>query len=241
MKLVKSQVKCYKKKTKKNVGGQKKTYEYNQYLVPLKRSDNLDCSMEVFILPQSDLDDLVDEEGQIKDISGEKEEFKRHLAEYESELAELEWKHSQLSKSYKELFKKHNKTRKKNKELEKQVESLESDREKLMDVLQKVKEARLKETNEVPKIVPQGESKESITSSSFAEKSGKIQITGFKADKTEVKPDKKIHEDKKANLTKETKETKEIKETKEEKEDKVDKDIWTVLRSRLTKKEEEEK
>ena len=30
------------------------------------------------------------------------------------------------------------------------------------------------------------------------------------------------------------------KETKETKEDKEDKDIWTVLRSRLTKKEEEE-
>ena len=41
VKMVKSAVKCYKKKTKKNVAGQKKTYEYNQYLVPLKSSDNL--------------------------------------------------------------------------------------------------------------------------------------------------------------------------------------------------------
>ena len=118
VKMVKSNVKCYKKKTKKNVGGQKKTYEYNQYLVPLKRSDNLDCSMGVFVIPQNDFKDLVDEEGELKDISGQEEEYKSHIAQYETELAELEWKHSQLSKSYKELLNKHNKTRRKQQELE---------------------------------------------------------------------------------------------------------------------------
>ena len=186
MKLVKSQVKCYKKKTKKNVGGQKKTYEYNQYLVPLKRSDNLDCSMDVFIIPQSNLSDLIDEEGELKDISGEYDEYKRHLAEYETELAELEWKHGQLSKSYKELFKKHNKTRKKNQELEQEVETLLSDREKLIDALKKVKDNRMNETTEGLKNAPQEVSKEAIGSGSVLDKEGKIQNMGLKGDQTKI-------------------------------------------------------
>ncbi|WP_337972237.1 hypothetical protein [Methanobacterium petrolearium] len=228
MKLVKSQVKCYKKKTKKNVGGQKKTYEYNQYLVPLKRADNLDCSMDVFIIPQSDLNDLIDEKGELKDISGDEDEYKRHLAEYEAELADLEWKHSQLSKSYKELFKKHNKIRKKNQELENKVESLGNDREKLISVLKKVKDTRMKENTEGPKTIPQKSAKQTSSGQVTVKGKfgGKTQKSTSKADKTEINPDKKGTENKKAE---------EIKENRD------DKDIWTVLRSRLTKKEEDEK
>ena len=62
VKVIKSAVKCYKKKTKKTVGGKRKIYEYNQYLVPLKRSDNFDCSEEVFILPQREIFELVGED-----------------------------------------------------------------------------------------------------------------------------------------------------------------------------------
>jgi len=227
VKLVKSQVKCYKKKTKKNVGGQKKTYEYNQYLVPLKRADNLDCSMDVFIIPQKDLKELIDEEGELKDISGQKDEHKRHLAEYEAELADLEWKHSQLSKSYKDLFKKHNKIRKKNQELKEKVETLESDRKKLINVLQKVKDARTKENTEVPKTVPQKSVKQTSSGQvTEQEKVENIQNRASKVDKTEVNQDKKGTENKKTDETKGNKD---------------DKDIWTVLRSRLTKKEEDEK
>lgn len=209
------------------MGGQKKTYEYNQYLVPLKRSDNLDCSMEVFIIPQSDIDDLIDEEGQLKDITGQEDEYKRHLAEYETELAELEWKHSQLSKSYKELFNKHNKTRKKHQELEKKVELLESDREKLIKALKKVKEARendaqVQDSSEALKTVPQQDSNKNVPGSVIEgqvdEVGGQIKTTNFESEKSQ-----------------------EVKGNKESKENKEDKDIWTVLRSRLTKKEEEEK
>jgi hypothetical protein len=202
------------------VGGQKKTYEYNQYLVPLKRSDKLDCSMDVFIIPQNDLDDLIDEKGELKDISGQADNYKRNLAEYEAELAELEWKHSQLSKSYKELFKKQNKTRKKNQELEHKVEILESDREKLMAALKKVKDA--KDSNEGLKTVPQGALNEKIPEQSIGQgklNEDKVENTVLKEPKTEISQD---NGDIKA------------------KEDKEDKDIWTVLRSRLTKKEEEE-
>jgi len=182
--------------------------------------------MEVFIIPQSDLEHLVDEEGNIKDITGQEEDFKQQISEYESELAELEWKHSQLSKSYKELFNKQNKTRKKNKELEAKVESLESDREKLISVLQKVKEAKNQASAEDIK-----SSKPSVSSiisneSDLNQDQGKTQPFGIKLDKTQVNPEGKIPADK---------------ITTESKEEKEDKDIWTVLRSRLTKKEEDEK
>ena len=62
VKVIKSAVKCYKKKTKKTVGGKKKIYEYNQYLVPLKRSDKFECSEEVFIIPQNQIAELVGED-----------------------------------------------------------------------------------------------------------------------------------------------------------------------------------
>jgi hypothetical protein len=48
VKVIKSAVKCYKKKTKKTVGGKRKIYEYNQYLIPLKRSDKFECERRSF-------------------------------------------------------------------------------------------------------------------------------------------------------------------------------------------------
>lgn len=203
VKLVKSAVKCYKKKTKKTVGGQRKTYEYNQYLVPLKRSDNLDCSMEVFIIPQEDLSDLVDENGELKDLSGKQDEYESKLDQYEADFADLEWKHSKLSRTYKELFSKHNKTLKKEKALEDQIRSLESDREKLINALKK--ERRVTE---------------------------KLKMEQQTDDKTSSEVKNTIKSDKVQGNSENIK-------NKDLDEDKEDKDIWTVLRSRLTKKEEE--
>jgi len=141
VKLVKSSVKCYKKKTKKNVGGQRRTYEYNQYLVPLKTSDMLNCSMDVFIIPQEDLADFMDEDGKIKEnLLGKDAEYQRRFLDYETELAELEWKHGELSRSYKELFNKHNKSRKRWEELEDIINQLKNDKEKLTVALKKEKE-----------------------------------------------------------------------------------------------------
>lgn len=202
VKMVKSNVKCYKKKTKKNVGGQKKTYEYNQYLVPLKRSDNLDCSMGVFVIPQNDVKDLVDEEGELKDISGQEEEYKSHIAQYETELAELEWKHSQLSKSYKELLNKHNKTRRKQQELEDKIETLENDRIKLISALKEERQANGVRVQKFPDVKPSAGQKSSES-------------------------DKIIADDDQTSTP--------------NNEEKDDKDIWTALKSRLTKKEHEEK
>ncbi|CDG65703.1 hypothetical protein MBMB1_1612 [Methanobacterium sp. MB1] len=199
VKLVKSAVKCYKKKTKKTVGGRKKTYEYNQYLVPLKRSDNLDCSMEVFIIPQKDLEDYITEDGEFKDLSSKEEEYRIKLEQYEAEFADLEWKHSQLSKSYKELFNKHNRSRRKEKELEDKIESLESDREKLIHAL---------------------EEERKLT------KKLKLQQQNQKENKTSPPSDQPPKTDK-------------IDEDTKNKDENEDKDLWTVLKSRLTKKEDE--
>lgn len=200
--MVKSHVKCYKKKTKKNVGGQKKTYEYNQYLVPLKRSDNLDCSVGVFVIPQNDVKDLVDEEGELKDISGQEEEYKSHITQYETELADLEWKHNQLSKSYKDLVNKHNKTRRKQQELEDKIETLENDRIKLISALKEERQANRVGVRKGPDVKPS---------------------TGQES----LESDKIIAENDQTSTP--------------NNEEKDDKDIWTALKSRLTKKEQEEK
>ncbi|WP_321422501.1 hypothetical protein [uncultured Methanobacterium sp.] len=203
VKLVKSAVKCYKKKTKKTVGGQKKTYEYNQYLVPLKRSDNLDCSMEVFIIPQDDLADLVDENGELKDLSSKQNEYESKLDQYEADFVDLEWKHSKLSKTYKELFSKHNKTRKREKDMEERIKTLESDREKLINALKKernITEKLKMEQSLLGKTSPDAKN---------TSKSDKIEVNNQNIRNKDVD------------------------------EDKDDKDIWAVLKSRLTKKEEE--
>ncbi|EKF85759.1 hypothetical protein A994_06755 [Methanobacterium formicicum DSM 3637] len=203
VKLVKSAVKCYKKKTKKTVGGQRKTYEYNQYLVPLKRSDNLDCSMEVFIIPQDDLADLVDENGELKDLSGKQNEYESKLEQYEADFIDLEWKHSKLSKTYKELFSKHNKTRRREKDLEERIKTLESDRDKLINALKK-------ERNITEKLkMEQSLLSKTSSDAKKASKSDKIEVNNENIKNKDVN------------------------------EDKDDKDIWTVLKSRLTKKEEE--
>ena len=207
VKLIKSSVKCYKKKTKKTVSGQKKTYEYNQYLVPLKTSDKLNCSMEVFIIPQDDLVDFIGEDGKIEvDFLGQGEEYQRRLAEYETELAELEWKHGELSRSYKELFKKHNKSRKRRQELEQKIEQSDDDREKLIIAL----------------------------------KNEKNDNQGLKtAYEEELKKNKILEEE--LNLQKENDEIGTTgKKVKEDVDDNKETDIWKVLRSRLTKKEQEE-
>jgi chromosome segregation ATPase len=139
VKVIKSAVKCYKKKTKKTVGGKRKIYEYNQYLVPLKRSDKFECSEEVFIIPQRQIEELVGE-----DISMAEEYLKNlgvkdnNFEVYERELAELEWKHNELSKSYKELVSKHTKTNKKLRLDDERLKSLEEDKKKLMNKLEEV-------------------------------------------------------------------------------------------------------
>jgi hypothetical protein len=209
VKLVKSAVKCYKKKTKKTVGGQKKTYEYNQYLVPLKRSDNLDCSMEVFIIPQEDLSDLVDETGELKDITGREDEYEIKLAQYKADFDDLEWKHSKLSRTYKELFSKQNKTRRNLKELEEKVKTLESDRSKLINALKEERKITEKLKME----------QQALNKPSSDLKSPKSDdVNNLRSDK--IKDDSNT-------------------KNKDLDGDKEDKDIWTVLKSRLTKKEEE--
>ncbi|OEC86476.1 MULTISPECIES: hypothetical protein [Methanobacterium] len=123
--LIKTSVKCYKKRAKKTVGGKQKVYEYNQYLIPLKRSDNLECKEGVLIIPEKYFKELfgVEDTWAVKEylsklkgyemsIEGYKKEFKELELMYQKEFKDLEWKHSELSKSYKELLSKHTKATK---------------------------------------------------------------------------------------------------------------------------------
>lgn len=123
--LIKTSVKCYKKRAKKTVGGKQKVYEYNQYLIPLKRSDNLECKEGVLIIPEKYFKELfgVEDTWAVKEylsklkgyemsIEGYKNEFKELELRYQKEFKDLEWKHSELSKSYKELLSKHTKATK---------------------------------------------------------------------------------------------------------------------------------
>jgi chromosome segregation ATPase len=121
VKLIKSTVKCYRKKTKKTVGGKKKTYEYNQYLVPLKISDQLECSQDVFVVSESELQGMLDEEGQ---LVGDRKELQRHIDVYQKELDELEWKHGELSRSYKELVAKNTKNNQQIRQLTAELENI---------------------------------------------------------------------------------------------------------------------
>ncbi|MCE5214971.1 MAG: hypothetical protein LLF83_09670 [Methanobacterium sp.] len=153
--LIKSTVKCYKKKTKKMVGGHRKTYEYNQYQVPLKKSDNLNCSDEVFIIPQSNFEELM-EDG----LDSQKEKINQKnsiIASYEKELADLEWKHGELSRSYKSLVSKNAKTNKQIKTEKEKAElyetlntALKKENLKLLKQLEQIKKEHydLKETLE---------------------------------------------------------------------------------------------
>lgn len=134
--LIKSTVKCYKKKTKKIVGGRKKTYEYNQYQVPLSKSDNLKCSEDVLVIPQSQFDGLI--EGEVESQLNELEQNQRIVTEYEKELTELEWKHSELSRSYKAIVTKNAKTNKRLRLEEEKIVSLDKENQKLLRQLQQL-------------------------------------------------------------------------------------------------------
>ncbi len=139
VKVVKSAVKCYIKKTKKTVAGKRKIYEYNQYLVPLKISDKFECSEEVFIIPQKHIGELVGEDPAVaEDYLKNLGAAESHLDAYERELAELEWKHNELSRSYKELVSKHSKTNKKLTLQNERIKILESDKENLTKKLEEV-------------------------------------------------------------------------------------------------------
>jgi len=129
-------VKCYKKKTKKTVGGEKKTYEYNQYQVPLKKSDNLVCEEEVFIIPQNYFEGLIEAEveSQLEDL----EQHKEILVGYKKELADLEWKHNELSRSYKSLVSKNAQTNKKIRLVEEKNTNLERENRKFKNQLQQL-------------------------------------------------------------------------------------------------------
>jgi len=128
VKVVKSAVKCYKKKTKKTVGGKRKVYEYNQYLVPLKRSDNFQCSEDVLVVPRSEIEDLaLANKTTVTDFFDNVGYGKTSIAAYERELAELEWKHNELSRSYKELVTKHSKTNKRIRIYEEKIKTLEDE------------------------------------------------------------------------------------------------------------------
>jgi uncharacterized phage infection (PIP) family protein YhgE len=139
VKVIKSAVKCYKKKTKKTVGGKRKIYEYNQYLVPLKRSDNFGCSEDVFVIPQSQVEELVGQDlTNVDDIFKDIGAKDSSIDAYERELAELEWKHNELSKSYKELVSKQSKTNKKLRLEDERIKTLEDEKEKLMKKLEEL-------------------------------------------------------------------------------------------------------
>jgi chromosome segregation ATPase len=155
--LVKSTVKCYKKKTKKTVAGERKVYEYNQYQVPLKKSDNLSCSEEVFIIPQDQFEAVI--EAKQKSHQEDLNQHRGVIAEYERELNDLEWKHSELSRSYKALVSKNAKTNKRLRLEEEKITNLSGENEKLKTQLQRLyKEYQnLKETQETQTTKPEPE------------------------------------------------------------------------------------
>ena len=112
--IIKTSVKCYKKRAKKTVGGKQKVYEYNQYLIPLKRSDNLECKEGVLIISEKYFKELfgVEDTWAIKEYLSKLKGYERNIGEYQKEFRDLEWKHSELSRSYKALLSKHTKANK---------------------------------------------------------------------------------------------------------------------------------
>ena len=104
--IIKTSVKCYKKKAKKTVGGKQKVYEYNQYLIPLKRADNLKCGEGVLIIPEQYFEELfgVEDTWSVKEYISKLKGYERNIGEYTKEFRELEWKHNELSKSYKDTL-----------------------------------------------------------------------------------------------------------------------------------------
>lgn len=133
VRVIKSAVKCYKKKTKKTVGGKTKIYEYNQYLIPLKKSDDLECSEDVFILSKKQLNEITGRE--VSDLNQYFEDimaYQGNVEEYENTIAEMEWKKSELSKSYQDLVTKNAKTNKKLKIESQRVKDLEETNQRLL-------------------------------------------------------------------------------------------------------------
>lgn len=147
--LVKSTVKCYRKKTKKVVGGRKKTYQYNQFQVPLRKSDNLSCDEEVFVIPQNKFNDLIENEINATHFT-DIEHSKRAITEYKKEIAELEWKHGELSRSYKSIVTKNAKTNKRLRLNEEQILDLKKEKQKLLNQLKRLNKEyeKLKDENE---------------------------------------------------------------------------------------------
>lgn len=126
--IIKTSVKCYKKKAKKTVGGKQKIYEYNQYLVPLKRADNLKCGEGVLIIPEQYFEELfgVEDTWSVKEYISKLKGYERNIGEYTKEFQDLKWKHNELSKSYKELLSKHTKYTKKYRLENEKIDKLES-------------------------------------------------------------------------------------------------------------------
>ncbi len=183
--IIKTFVKCYKKKAKKTVGGKQKVYEYNQYLIPLKRTDNLECKEGVLIIPEKYFKELfgVEDTWAVKEYISKLKGYERNMAEYKKEFKDLEWKHSELSKSYKELLTKYTKANKKYRLDVSKLQELEAQNEELKRKLE-LNEEKNKELNE-----------------SYERELNKAIIL-----ENELKPSK-------------------------------DKDFWTMLKSRLSKKD----
>jgi len=126
--IIKSSVKCYKKKAKKTVGGKKKIYEYSQYLVPLKRSDNMVCGDGVLLIPEQYFQELfgVDDTWSVKEYITQLKAYEMNIEEYTKEFQDLKWKHDELSRSYKELLNKHTKYTKKYKIENEKINEIEA-------------------------------------------------------------------------------------------------------------------
>jgi len=147
--IIKTFVKCYKKKAKKMVGGKQKVYEYNQYLIPLKRTDNLGCKEGVLIIPEKYFKELfgVEDTWAVKEYISKLKGYERNIGEYRKEFKELEWKHNELSKSYKELLSKHTKANKKYRSFASKLQELEAQNTELKRKLE-LKEAENKKLSE---------------------------------------------------------------------------------------------
>jgi len=209
--IIKTAVKCYKKKAKKTVGGKQKVYEYNQYLIPLKRSDNMECKEGVLIIPEKYFKELfgVEDTWAIKEylsklkgyemtIEEYQKEFKELELGYQKEFRDLEWKHSTLSKSYKELVSKHTKATKQYKIDAAKIPELEAKAEELAQQLESkdLEYKKLKEDYEA-----------TLNNENIIKEALKSDESKFDEDKlTDNKPDE-------------------------------DKDFWSMLKNRIGKKE----
>jgi hypothetical protein len=72
--ITRSIVKCYKKKTKQRG----KEYRYNQYVVPLKKSDGFECKDDVVVLPAKSLSDLMKQLDEVRQQLDKKDNEMQH-------------------------------------------------------------------------------------------------------------------------------------------------------------------